>query len=101
MWQRRHINSPAGLQCFDWRSAVDYTEYSIGTGTFSIQDASSSINANLFQVNNSGGGTTLFSVGNTGNLTVATSTASATALQVKNNNGTTIFNVNTSTREFK
>ncbi len=70
---------------------------SIGTGTFSIQDASSSINANLFQVNNSGGGTTLFSVGNTGNLTVATSTASATALQVKNNNGTTIFNVNTST----
>lgn len=67
-------------------------------GTLDVQDASTTIGTTLFEVTasvGSGIGATLFTVGNTGNTTVETSTNSATALQVENNNGVAILSVNT------
>jgi hypothetical protein len=67
-------------------------------GTLNIQDASTTIGTNLFDINAgavSGLGTTLFSVGNTGNTTVLTTTNSTTAFQVQNASSTDLITADT------
>jgi|GEM_PF-1542423 len=117
--------TPTASQCLQTAATVPYTQLVLGScgsggastlqqtytastggspliklssaiGGFSIQDASSTIGANLLQVNNYLAAT-LFSVGNAGNLTVATSTNSSTALQIQNASGATVLSASTTT----
>jgi hypothetical protein len=72
---------------------------SSGVGGLDIQDADSTIGASLFNVrasNGSGLGTALFSVGNTGNTSLQTTTNSSTAFQVQNSIGSNVLVAGTS-----
>ncbi len=73
-----------------------------GEGTLNIQDASTSIGSNLFNIRasvGSGLGQVLLGVGNTGAVTLENSVNSTAALRVENSSTASVFNVDTTNGE--
>ena len=73
-------------------------------GGLNIQDANTTIGADLLQVNASNGagiGTTLFSVGNTGSALFRTTVDNVNGFQVQNNTGARVLAVDTSARQMR
>lgn len=85
-----------------YNNATDPTEATIKLdsthGALNIQDANSTIGTNLLNIRagtGSGLGTTMFSVGNTGAVTIQNTSDQTTAARIMTSGGTYMFNVNT------